>query len=66
MAIYKQFDVVIVPFPFTDRATTKKRPVLILNDTQVMNNDKSVMAMITTKIKAILALYSAAINSVTS
>lgn len=48
MGTYKQFDVVVVPFPFTDRATTKKRPALIVSDTQVMNNDKSVMAMITT------------------
>ena len=47
---YKQFDVVIVPFPFTDRAATKKRPALIISDATAFNKftQKSVMAMITT------------------
>lgn len=26
------FDVIIVPFPFTDRATTKRRPALVLSN----------------------------------
>jgi hypothetical protein len=26
---YKQLDVVIVPFPFTDRLATKRRPALV-------------------------------------
>ena len=47
---YKQFDVVVVPFPFTDRAATKKRPALIISDATAFNQStqKSVMAMITT------------------
>ncbi len=34
---YKQFDVVVVPFPFTDKAATKKRPALILSDAASFN-----------------------------
>jgi mRNA interferase MazF len=47
---YKQFDVVVVPFPFTDRTATKKRPALIISDAMAFNKftKKSVMAMITT------------------
>jgi mRNA interferase MazF len=50
MVIYKQFEVVVVPFPFTDRAATKKRPALIISDATTFNKftKKSVMAMITT------------------
>lgn len=47
---YKRFDVVVVPFPFTETSTAKKRPALILSDEQNFNSllKKSVMAMITT------------------
>ncbi len=46
---YKQFDVVRVPFPFTDRTATKNRPALVLSDETVFNapSGHSVMAMIT-------------------
>ena len=46
---FNAFDVVVVPFPFTDRATTKRRPALILSDTQTYNRPvgQAVMAMIT-------------------
>ena len=30
--IYKPGTVVVVPFPFTDKATTKKRPALVMNE----------------------------------
>ncbi len=47
---YKQFDVVVVPFPFTDSSATKKRPALIVSDAAAFNRvtKKNVMAMITT------------------
>lgn len=47
--IFEAFDVVVVPFPFTDRTTTKRRPALILSDAGAFNSqlDQSVMAMIT-------------------
>jgi len=41
---------VVVPFPFTDRDTAKKRPALVLSDEAGFNAGlgRSVMAMITT------------------
>jgi mRNA interferase MazF len=50
ISTYRQFDVVIVPFPFTDRQATKRRLALIASDENEFNRvlDRSVMAMITT------------------
>jgi mRNA interferase MazF len=49
MLTYKPFDVVVVPFPFTDRAATKKRPALVLSSERFNSGiGHSVMAMITT------------------
>lgn len=47
--ICKAFDVVVVPFPFTDRATTKRRPALVVSDSAAFNAKvgQSVLAMIT-------------------
>lgn len=47
--IYEPFDVVVVPFPFTDSAQTKKRPALVLSDASSFGDiiDHSVLAMIT-------------------
>jgi mRNA interferase MazF len=46
---FNAFDVVVVPFPFTDKATTKRRPALVLSDAQAFNLQvgQAVMAMIT-------------------
>ncbi|MES2366333.1 MAG: type II toxin-antitoxin system PemK/MazF family toxin [Pseudomonadota bacterium] len=46
---YERFDVVKVPFPFTDKAQTKKRPALILSTNAAFNAPAghSVLAMIT-------------------
>jgi mRNA interferase MazF len=39
--------VVVVPFPFTDRATTKRRPALVLSTKTFNRHGHSVLAMIT-------------------
>ncbi|MGK7913631.1 MAG: type II toxin-antitoxin system PemK/MazF family toxin [Synechococcus sp.] len=50
MPIYKQFDVVVVPFPITDRTASKRRPALVLSDESAFNAaiGHSLLAMITT------------------
>jgi len=46
---FEAFDVVVVPFPFTDRATTRRRPALVISNALSFNNKvgQSVLAMIT-------------------
>lgn len=46
---FSRFDVVVVPFPFTDRSTTVRRPALILSDPETFGiaTGQSLMAMIT-------------------
>ena len=49
--IYEPFDVVVVPFPFTDSAQTKKRPALVLSQASHFGNKigHTVLAMITSR-----------------
>lgn len=46
---FEAFEVVVVPFPFIDRTTTKRRPALVLSDAKAFNRQvgQSVLAMIT-------------------
>jgi len=55
---FNQFDVVVVPFPFTDNANQKRRPALVISDQSTFNKimNRSVMAMITTASHARWAL----------
>ena len=48
MPTFKRLIVVVVPFPFTDRRATKRRPALILSESASFDIDKSILAMITT------------------
>jgi mRNA interferase MazF len=49
MASFERFDVVRVPFPFTDRLAEKNRPAVVISDGAAFNRPAghSVMAMIT-------------------
>ena len=51
---YEKYTVVVVPFPFTDKAQTKHRPALVISDPVVFGNlvGHSVMAMITSAANA--------------
>jgi mRNA interferase MazF len=46
--ILKQWDVVIVPFPFTNQAGSKRRPALVLSAAGFNRRGQVVLAMITT------------------
>ncbi len=47
--IYKPFDVVVVPFPFTDSSRTKRRPALVLSQKSAFGDlvEHSVLTMVT-------------------
>ena len=49
--IYEPFDVVVVPFPFTDSSGTKRRPALVLSQKMDFNAviEHSVLSMITSQ-----------------
>ncbi|PHS24378.1 MAG: transcriptional regulator [Methylophaga sp.] len=49
MVSFELFDVVVVPFPFTDKTTSKRRPALVLSNKSNFNQKvgQSVLAMIT-------------------
>jgi len=52
-AIFEPYDVVVVPFPFTDKPVVKRRPALVLS-TQAFSkrHDQLTLAMITTAAQA--------------
>jgi mRNA interferase MazF len=47
--IYKPFDIIVVPFPFVDSNSSKKRPAIILSSHEKFGKEieHSIMAMIT-------------------
>lgn len=51
---YKAYDVVRVPFPFTDRSASRNRPALVLSSETTFNTPAghAVMAMITSESNA--------------
>jgi len=46
---YEPWEVVVVPFPFTERADAKRRPALVLSTKAFNENGHTLLAMITTK-----------------
>lgn len=49
MASYDGFDVVVVPFPFTERPASKRRPALVVSEAHFnQQHGHLVLAMITT------------------
>jgi len=53
-ATFDRYDIVVVPFPFTDKAASKRRPALVLSVASTFNRavGHSVMAMITSAVNA--------------
>lgn len=50
---YEAFDIVVMPFPFIERAYSKKRPVVVLSDSEFNHASKSaITAMVTTAQKS--------------
>lgn len=49
--IYEPFDVIVVPFPFTDSSRTKRRPALVLSQKTDFSAiiEHSVLSMITSQ-----------------
>lgn len=47
--IYKKWDIILVPFPFTNLTTTKKRPALIVSPNECNDESDVVIAFITSK-----------------
>jgi mRNA interferase MazF len=46
--IYNKFDVIKVSFPFTDKASVKKRPALVISSSEYqINYNHCILAMIT-------------------
>ena len=48
--IYNKWDIVLVPFPFTDLKTLKKRPALIVSPDEYNKNLDVVIAFITSNL----------------
>ena len=51
---FDAYEVVVVPFPFTDRNTTKRRPALVISDGKTFGQQvgQSVLAMITSAVNS--------------
>ena len=47
--VYEPWDVVVVPFPFTERFRAKRRPALVLSKRSFNREGHSLLAMITTR-----------------
>lgn len=48
--MYRQGDIVLIPFPFTDQSGSKKRPALVISGSR-MNNTADVILVQITKVQ---------------
>jgi len=49
--IYKPYSIVVVPFPFTDKVETKRRPALVLSSTLHQQQTEHITLMMITSAK---------------
>ncbi|MEK7285845.1 MAG: type II toxin-antitoxin system PemK/MazF family toxin [Nitrospirota bacterium] len=47
--IYESWDIVVVPFPFTEKLGEKRRPAMVVSQRLFNKNGHTVLAMITTQ-----------------
>ncbi|MBS4029336.1 MAG: type II toxin-antitoxin system PemK/MazF family toxin [Ignavibacteriales bacterium] len=47
---FEKWDIVLVPFPFTDLTTTKQRPALIISPNEYNQFDEVVIAFVTSQL----------------
>lgn len=48
--IYNKWDIILVPFPFTNLETVKKRPALVISSQEYNKNTDVVIAFITSQL----------------
>jgi len=51
MTIYRRWNILLVPFPFTDQETTKKRPALVISPDIYNQGPDVTIAFITSNLK---------------
>lgn len=49
--IYNPFDIIVVPFPFVDKANNKKRPALVLSQTEFQKETQHLCCLMITSAK---------------
>ena len=47
--IFDRFDVIVVPFPFSEKSGKKRRPALVLSNQEFNRSGHTILAMITSK-----------------
>jgi len=50
MTSFKQWDIILVRFPFTDFQSSKKRPALVISPDQFNKSDNLIIAFITSQL----------------